>query len=181
MVLSAWYLEPDYQDSEGRPAVLSDNGREPTIQSLLRRHAGDLPHGALLKEMIQLGLAERSADGYRARKRSYVRNPADPDIVRQAGQALYDHGCTLVHNLDAQRDNSARFERMASTTRLARADLGPFHSFVEQHGQAFLEAVDAWLADHATEPAAASDTTLTVRAGVGMYLIQDDNYMRSDE
>ena len=177
VLLGAWHLDPDFLDAEGHPAALEAAGDIGSINHLLKRYAGDLPHGALLKEMLQLGLIEFAAGRYRVLARSYIRNPADPSIVRQAGRALHDHAATLTHNLDAHRAEPPRFERMATTPRLKAADLGELRSLIEKRGQAFLEDVDAWLAEHTVT--AENHDTKTVRAGVGVYLIRDDE--RSDE
>lgn len=174
-VLGGWHVDPDFLDADGAPAVLAEDGVEPSMRGLLKRYAGDLPHGAVLKEMVRLGLVEQGPRGLRALARSYVRDTGNPDIVRQAGAALRDHGRTIGHNLDADRDAAPRFERMATVSRLPRSELAAFHDFIEQQGQAFLESVDEWLTQRAVtddEGREAVDMP-TVRAGVGVYAIQD--------
>lgn len=173
VLLSAWHLDPDFLDASGNPAALAESGEQRSVAALFKRYAGDLPHGALLKEMRQLGLIDLVDGRYRVKARNYVRNPADPDILRQAGQALHDHGTTLTHNLDTERREPARFERMASTPRLEKKHVEAFQDFVADKGQAFLEEADAWLAEHASDDDSDKDET-TVRAGVGVYLIKDD-------
>ena len=170
-VLSGWHLDPDFLDEDGRPAELSGDDETNGLPALLKRYAGDLPHGAFIKELHQLKLVEKTASGYRAVARNYLRSPADPDMVRQAGIALHDHAQTLAHNVDAGRKDAPRLERMATTLNLAREHLGAFHSFLETKGQAFLEQTDSWLAAHA---APESKDAHLVRAGVGVYLIQDE-------
>ncbi len=175
-VLSGWHVDPDFLDGEARPAVLSANGERRSIAALLKRYAGDLPHGAFLKELQQLGLIEKTGnDGFRVLARDYVRSPADPDIVRQLGVALHDHGSTLAHNVNAERTEPPRFEGMASTPRLAPRYVSAFAKFAAERAQAFLEQMDAWLVRHEVKGGDKNGASNRgVRVGIGAYLIRDE-------
>lgn len=175
-VLSGWHLDPDFLDPNGQPAVLPANGEQRSVAALLKRYAGDLPHGAFLKELQQLGLVERNGnDDFRVLARDYLRGAADPDIVRQLGVALHDHGTTLAHNVNKERTEPARFEGMASTPHMAPRYARAFAKFAAERGQALLEEIDAWLVRHEIKRSEKKDAdTQGVRAGLGIYLIRDD-------
>jgi len=174
-VLTGWHLDPEFQDSSGNPATLPGDGDGVSLAALLKRYAGDLPHGAMLKELLQLKLVEEVNSGhYRALKRHYTRRQLDPSILRQMGVALHDHGATLVHNVSQNRNEPARFEGIASNPRVARRHAGKFREFIDERGQAFLEEIDAWLSRHQVKDSSSSQSTGT-RMGVGVYLIHDDN------
>lgn len=185
-VLSGWYLDAEFVDAKGEPAVLPQHGESRSVEALLKRYAGDLPHGAFVKELEQLGLVERVGDdAYRVLARDYVRSAADPVIVRQYGVALHDHAATLTHNVDAERKEPPRYEGMATTPRLAPRYVRAFGEFAAERSQAFLEEIDAWLVRHEVKrgtSAAAEDSPQDdaqddaeggVRAGLGVYLIRD--------
>ena len=170
-VLTGWYLDPEFLGTDGKPRPLEAAG--PTsIEGLFKRYAGDVPHGALLKELLQLDLVEESADDkFRVKARDYVRGAQDPDIVRQMGVALHDHGTTLAHNVDSERTAPARFEGMATNTQISTEHVEAFHKLITERGQALLEEIDAWLSRHeAKNP----QQTASPRLGVGVYLIHDD-------
>jgi hypothetical protein len=173
-VLTAWHLDPDFATPAGAPRALPLNGGNPSLETLFKRYAGDLPHGAMLKELVQLGLVAAQPDGhYRALAREYVRSALDPDIVRQMGVALHDHAATLAHNVDAERKKPARFEGMASNPNVASRYARAFQEFIEQRGTAFLEEVDAWLSAHELNEERTSHTS-AMRMGAGLYLIHDE-------
>ena len=173
-VLSGWHVDPDFLDQNGRPAVLNLVGPERSIEALLKRYAGDLPHGAFLKELQRLGLIEPAgASSFRVLARDYLRSPADPDIVRQLGIALHDHADTLVHNVDSRRSEPARFEGMATTPRLAARHARAFRDYAAARGQAFLEEIDAWLVRHESKAGEVDDDNEGVRMGMGVYLIEN--------
>jgi hypothetical protein len=174
-VLSGWHLDPEFLDSAGRPAVLPQAGERGSLAALLKRYAGDMPHGAIAKELLQLNLMADTGSGYRPLARDYVRDTADPDIVRQLGVALHDHGVTLLHNVSREPEEPSRFESMATTPRLAPRHARAFAELAAARGKAFLEEMDAWLVKHEVRNGnadSAADAT-GVRMGIGVYLIQD--------
>ena len=173
-ILTAWHVDPDFLAADGSPAVLPATGEGPSIATLFKRYAGDMPHGAVLKELEQLGLVESAASGYRVKSRHYIRSAADPDLIRQAGVALHDHAATIAHNVDANRTEPARFERMATSRSLPRRRIGAFREFLESEAQGFLERIDAWLAAHSSASSTARPNERAVRTGAGVFLIHDD-------
>jgi hypothetical protein len=86
--------------------------------------------------------------------------------------ALHDHGATLAHNLDTEREDEARFEAMATTVRLAPRHARAFAELVAKRGQELLEEMDAWLISHEVKE---SDDSAGLRMGIGVYLIKDSN------
>jgi hypothetical protein len=177
-ILTAWHVDPAFLDSRGKPALLPLSGDGPSMATLLTRYAGDMPHGAVLKELKQLGLIKEAKRGFRVTAREYIRSASDPDLLHQAGIALHDHATTIAHNVDANRTETARFERMATNPALPRRHVQAFRELVAAEGQAFLERIDAWLsaytapASDRVAPRPARDRP--IRTGVGVYLIQDE-------
>jgi hypothetical protein len=169
-VLTAWHTDTRFLSPGGRPATLPDAGDGASLASLLKHYAGDTPHGALVKELEDLGLVERSASGFRVLSRDYIRSASDPDLIRQASVALHDHATTIAHNLDATRSAPARFERMATNRALPRRHLRAFESYLRKEGQAFLEQLDAWMSARGVS---VGQTERTLRVGVGMYQIHE--------
>jgi hypothetical protein len=174
-ILSGWHLDPEFTDDDGQPKDLPPTGPSGSLSALLKRYAGDLPHGAIRKEMQKRGLVEElDNDQIRVLKRDFVYSELDPEIVRQMGIALHDHAATLEHNLDTGRPSARRFEAIASNERVTARALNAFQKLVESRGLAFLEDIDLWLTEHEIEPGEDTKTD-TVRLGVGVYLIYDDS------
>jgi hypothetical protein len=173
-VLTSWHIDPEFSAGDGSPAALPEVGAQGSFEALLRRYAGDTPHGALKKEMLQLGLVAREDDRLRVAARSYVRSSGDPAMIRQAGTSLHDHAATVVHNCDAHKTTAARFDRMATCVAFPASRIDEFQTLVADRGQAFLEEIDAWLAARQIATTAAPDDRV-VRTGVGIFLIYDDS------
>lgn len=164
-ILTGWYTDPEFTNGHGKPRDLSPV----SFEILLNCYAGDLPHTAVRKEMLKHGLVEELGNGdMRALQRDFVYSSLDPEIIRQLGIALHDHGTTLEHNLNEERAGKPRFEGMADNATIPAEAAGEFESFVEERGLDFLQDIDAWLSSHATD----SDDTTTVRLGAGAYVIR---------
>jgi len=175
-LLTGWHTDPEFLTREGRPAELPAEGDRASLAALLDRYAGDVPHGALLKELKGLGLIVPCAAGFRVTARDYIRSASDPDLLRQAGVALHDHAATIVHNVDTKREGPARLERMATHVDLSPDAARRFQSHLETRGQAFLEEMDVWLATCAAAGRTQARTgRKRVRAGVGIYAIHDES------
>ena len=84
-VLESWHGDPDFQDDEGKPRVLSQRGPL-SFTELVRRQGGGLRAGAILKELVRID-AVRLTDTERVE----MLNRADLDADRRT-QAIRDLG-----------------------------------------------------------------------------------------
>jgi len=174
-ILTGWHVDSEFTDENGRPKVLPKTGPTGSLPSLLKRYAGDLPHGAILKEMRKRELIEELNDGgYRVLRRDYVYSEIDPEVVTRLGIALHDHAATLEHNLNENRQSAPRFEALADNACIRPSTYKAFRTLVEERGLSFLEEMDAWLSGNEVETE--KDTNArTVRLGVGVYFIHDES------
>ena len=173
-ILTGWHVDSEFCDESGYPLPLPATGDDSSLTRLFKQYAGDLPHGALLKELTQLGLITKTSNGkYVAKSRHYVRKKFDPDIVKYMGTALHEHGATLAHNIDQERKGPPRFERMATNTNVSSRSVKAFQQLIEERGEEFLEEIDAWLSKHEVKPTS-KNPGRPIRMGVGIYLFQED-------
>jgi hypothetical protein len=168
-LLSGWHQDPDFLEN-GKPAVLAASGPR-SMEALLRRYAGDIPHGALLKELQRAGAVVETVDGrFAVLKRYFMPLSIDPAATQRTGSVLEDLATTLDHNLSRRPDQPTRFEGRVTNLRVAASALAEFHSFLEKEGQAFLEKIDDWLSRRETR---AGDGQDFIRLGAGVYAIMD--------
>jgi len=173
-VLTGWHVDPEFTDDAGRPKDLPATGPTGSLTNLFKRYAGDLPHSALRKEMVQEGLIAEKDDGsLRVLKRDYTYAALDPEIVNQMSVSLHDHAATLAHNLNAERKSPPRFEGIADNARISPRRARAFMELVEKRGMEFLGEMDGWLSEHETDDKRDAGGR-QVRLGVGVYLICDD-------
>lgn len=173
-ILTAWHVDDEFLDDSGQPRPLPPEGEGASLQSLFKRYAGDLPHGALRKEMLQNDLIEETSDGrLKVLKRDFTYSTLDPEIFEQLSISLHDHAATLDHNLNDKRKTPARFEGIADNARISSRAARRFAELVEARGMDFLNEMDTWLSEHEVDEAA-SGSGREVRLGVGVYLIYDE-------
>ena len=174
-VLSGWYKDPDFLDAAGKPRELAVNGGALSFQALARRHAGDIPAGALLKELVRAHSVEQLPEGsLRVLSRSFCPQSSDPQTLLRAGEVLKDLGCNLDHNLARNGSTPPRFEGRAALDGLPPETASAFRAFVEREAQALLESADDWLTRHQQTPLE-SRPGGKVRVGLGIYLIENQH------
>ena len=170
-LLSGWHQDPDFTDVDGEPRALVIDGDGASFSELARRYGGDIPPGALLKELQSGDAIARLPDGrIRATKRVFLPRPMDPTQIRLWASVLQDVAATLEHNMTRDKATTPRFERRALSLRVDRRALGGFRQFLEDEGQAFLERVDDWLTRHQASAEMAGNA---IRLGAGVYHIED--------
>jgi hypothetical protein len=173
-LLTGWHLDSEYLTKAGQPRDLRFESESVSFSSLARRYAGDIAPVTMMRELSRVGAIEELADGsLRALKRYYMPLAMDPDAVFRAGSVLQDLGNTMDYNLIRVADDPTRFEGRATNPNVRAVDVREFRAFLEVEGQALLERVDAWLADHEPSPEARRQYK-TTRLGIGVYQIQDD-------
>lgn len=174
-LLTGWYLDSAYTTESGEPRELTFDGDEPGFSSLARKYAADTAPITMLRELQRVGAVEEVGDGrLRALQRYYMPLAMDPDAVLRAGSVVRDIGNTVDFNLERGADDPTRFEGRATNANVRKSDAAAFRAFLEEEGQGLLERVDAWLSRH--EAAADSRRPQkTVRLGIGVYQVQDDD------
>jgi Family of unknown function (DUF6502) len=171
-VLSGWHQDPEFLDSDGHARILTLDGEGASFAELVRRYGGgDIPAGALLKELQLARAIERRADDtVRALTRVYLPRRMDEGQIRLWGSVLQDVGTTLEHNLTRDVRTAPRFERRALSVLADKRALPAFRQFLEQEGQAFLERMDDWLTAHQVNDDKKGEA---IRLGAGLYHIED--------
>ncbi len=173
-LLSGWHLDTDYLDDADQPRELPFAGDEPSFTGLARKYAGDIAPITMSRELQRVGaVLELESGSLRVLKRFYMPLTIDAEAVLRGGSVLSDLGNTVDYNLVRSADDMSRFEGRATNARVRRADAEAYRAFLETEAQGFLERVDEWLAHHEV-PEDAVRKKKTIRLGIGVFQIQDD-------
>ena len=169
-ILSGWYQDDEYLDSDGKPAPLLPTGATKSFEGLCRKYSGGVAATTMLKELKHVGAVSETTDGtLTAEKRYYMPALMDSEQMLRSGSVLEDVGYTVAYNLNRKPKDLSHFERRATNTKIPAKAVPEFHEFIQKEGQAFLELVDAWLTDH---EATDDDDKETVQLGLGAYWIE---------
>lgn len=173
-VLSGWYQDADYLDSDGKPLILPLQGSAPSFDDLIRRYGGDVPAITILRELERVEVVGREGrKRVKVLRRNYRLDTAEPEALVRSGSVLEDIGRTVTHNLYRSEKEASRFEARASNVNIPAAVLPQYRSFIYAESQSFLEKVDAWLTRHEISDQQA-EKERALRLGIGMYWIQSD-------
>lgn len=168
-VLTGWFENPGYTDSDGRPRILKMDGPAPSFASLVHAFSGDIYPKIILDELLQVGAVRMAKDGsLRALTRRYTLGGADPAAIEELGGTARDVLHTLEHNLSAPIE-SRLYSDTAATVSLERAAIPLFHRLLRHRGAAFMEDIEGWIGEH-NHPGSPDK----VRAGVMLHMFVDD-------
>ena len=171
-VIAAWRREADFSDPEGNPMVLPISGEGSTFAELVRKFSGDLPHRAILDELVDAGIVEVTADNcVRLRNRSYIPGRDQGMKFHILGTDVSNLISTISHNLSA--DEPQRFyQRKVSYDNLPREILPVFHSMAALASQKLLEDLDKYLAANDRDANPEIEGSGRYNAGLGIFYFE---------
>jgi Family of unknown function (DUF6502) len=169
-VLTGWFDNPEYTDTEGKPRVLPFDGPVPSFTTLVRRYSGDIYARIILDELLRVKAARMTRDGMvRAVSRRFASAGADAESLQHMGEAARDLMATLEHNLSAEPDDTYFVESVAAVN--LPPDVIPLlRQLIARRGASFLEDIDGWLTQHERSLREVAKGQPTVRAGVSVHM-----------
>ena len=179
-VVSGWLRDKAFLDSNRRPAVLSIIGTGKSFQQLVKRHGGDVPHRAVLDELLSVGVVA-CPDESRVKliERAYLPQGDETMKLHILGTDTAYLINTISHNL--QRDcTKPRFQRKVLYDNLPDEVLPALRQLSLKSAQALLEKLDAWLSsqDRDVNPQAGGSGRNT--AGVGIYYFEESHCQKDE-
>ena len=172
-VVSGWLRDTAFLESNRRPSVLSIVGAGKSFQQLVKRYSGDVPHRAVLDELLSVGVVV-CPDENRVKliERAYLPRGDEAMKLHILGTDTAYLIDTINHNL--QRDfTELRFQRKVLYDNLPDAVLPALRHLTLKSAQALLEKLDVWLSsqDRDVNPQAGGSGRNT--AGVGIYYFEE--------
>jgi hypothetical protein len=172
-VISAWRREKDFLDSKGQPAALPIEGPGASFSELVKRFSGNVPHRAILDELIHAGAAERRDDGQIVLlAQAYIPVGTNEHILHILGTDAHHLISTIDHNLMPETTEPI-FQRKVSYDNLPEEVLPEFRKHFAPQAQTLLESADRWLANHDRDVTPKVKGTGRNRAGFGIFFFEE--------
>ena len=166
-ILSAWYQDDEFSLS-GTPKILAVDD---AFIKLCKRYGGDKTHTSILNELLNAKAIERTgSNSVVAITRYYMPHQADVVALERSLDVYCDFGVTVLHNLYRSPDQLSRFEGRATNVCIPIDKLDEMRAYVETEGQRCLEEADLKFSNAEKNN---SDSSETVRVGLGLYWIED--------
>ena len=174
-VLQGWSQDPEYLGPYGLPLEVPFAGDRTSFEELAARYASGASVRALLDELVRVGAAVETDDGYvRLLNRTYVPSPLDPVGLERLGNVVNYFVDTVDFNLQKKKQGEGRFERYAITMEgIAPDSFAAFDQVVREKGQEFLEILDDWLGQYEIKGGHRLSTEKSIRTGVGVFHFVD--------
>lgn len=172
-VVTGWIRTPGYRDANGDPRELAFDGGRRSFAELVRRFGADVTPRALLDELVQAGVAERTSEGrVRLLTRGYVPRTDDGEKLGILGSDVADLIRSVDHNI-THPPQQAFFQRKVAYDNLVAACLPELRERAARRGQTLLEALDRFMSanDRDATPSLAADGRH--RAVVGIYYYEE--------
>lgn len=135
IVLHNWNNDPEYLDSSGQPLMLEYGPGAGSFASLVAKHAGDIPPGAMKTELMRVNAIQENADGGLSVVAPYFVPPGLGDrLIIGLEEGAASLLSTLAYNCDPSRSAEPRFQRIASVDGIH----SKFHKEIEQYARSKL-------------------------------------------
>jgi hypothetical protein len=171
-VVAGWRRDTGFLDREGNPMDLSLSGRANSFQELVRRYSGDVPHRAILDQLVEDGSVERLDDNrVRLTHRAYLPKADESMKLHILGVDTAFLIDTIEHNLNVEHQ-SPRFQRKVLYDNLPTEALPKFRRLSSQAAQGLLEKLDKWLSGHDRDVNPKAGGTGRNTAGIGIYYFE---------
>lgn len=174
VVLSRWVQDSEFLTKAGRPKALpfsEKNPDKPSVEKLVRKYAGDIPPGAMLKELERAQCVAKDTRGrWKLNKREFSPGGTDTFLVQRFGECIHDLASTMSHNMGLPAGQPRLFEFRAWNDAIPPSELDAMRDFITEKGSEYLENVDDRLGECENR---GGDMTRRHRCGVGVYYFED--------
>ncbi len=175
-VISGWVNDPEFQDVQGRPAVLPVDGDSGSFSTLVKKYSGDVTTRSMLAVLNSASSIEKDGNQVRLVQHAYVPGNDATEKLRILGSDAAELIATIDHNLVSD-EPALRYQRKVSNPRVDPDALPAFRKLSAKKSQALLEALDTWLTAHEVD-AADPDSPAGRYVSLGIYYYEKS---RSEE
>lgn len=171
-VIAGWRRDPDYVDEQGRPICIPVTGEGSSFEDLVKRFSGDMPHRAVLDELIRLGVLEMKSNNRVRLVRDAFMPTADEAIKYHIlGTDVALLISTIDHNLDPDKQPPF-FQRKVLYDNIPDEVLADFRRMSAKSSQKLLDDMDRYLAINDRDVNPGIQGTGRNVTGIGIYFFQ---------
>lgn len=180
-ILSEWYTNPRYLNRDRTPKVLIYDlpDERQSFAELVREAGGDVPPGAMLKELQRAGCVEEVTPGrWKPVQREYSPRGIDVFQVQRFGECLHDLAQTITENyMKLEGAENRLFEFRAWSDRVDAKSVDKLKRIVAAQGKEYLDTLDDWMSEHSVSDEERPYAERK-RCGVGVYYFEsvDDSF-----
>ena len=172
-VIAGWHRDEAFRSKNGGPADLPITGPGSTFQTLVKKYSGDMPHRAILDELIRVQAVVRSAhDRVHLQARAYLPAGDESMKIHILGTDVAHLIASIQHNLNPD-ERGLFYQRKVMYDNLPQEALPAFRELSADSAQQVLEKLDAWLSDRDRDTSLSKTGSGRNIAGLGIYYFEE--------
>jgi hypothetical protein len=181
-ILHKWHFDPDFSDGAGHPHALPFEGPL-SFSTLVTRHAGDIPPGAMRATLQKAGVVSQDAEGLLVVSQQFFYSRRfDEDFIHGIAFSSSNLGWTLAHNAlvyqrtglsDEEKRLLGRLERVTWSEHLSEEGTARFKKWVDDAVPRFLEESNRRIAENEL-PRTGWGINRPRATGIGVYYFEED-------
>ena len=173
-VVYGWVHDEKYSNDKGESAALEFENGDPSFSSLVKAYSGDVPPRAILDELLQVGVVEKTADNkIHLLERAYIPKSGQTEKLALLGRDVAGLISTMEQNIHGVNEQPF-FQRKVFYDNLPQEALPKLQALLADRGQELLEFLDQWMAEHDRDANPKAEGTGRTAAGIGIYYFEED-------
>jgi hypothetical protein len=181
-ILHEWHFDPDFSDGAGRAKSIRFEGPL-SFSTLVSRHVGDIPPGAMRSTLQKAGVVTQDSQGLlTVRQPFFYSKVFNEDFVRGLAFSLSNLGSTLAYNAalhqetelsGERRDELYRLERGVWSEHLSGLGVLKFKAWVDAAAPRFLDEANRVIGENEL-PKSEWSVHPPRAVGLGLFYYQED-------
>jgi len=165
-VVNGWISDREFLTAKGQPRVLPLHGENVSFSALVARYSGDITSGAVLDELIRIGVVSRDGrDRIHLESLGYIPHEDELEKIRVMATCAADLLSTAVHNIETG-DVDPKFQRQLVYPSVSAKAVDKFRKESAELSANYLQELNRLLADSQRDT---SDDEGAHRVGFGIY------------
>jgi hypothetical protein len=174
-ILHRWYTDEEFLDDKGHPRELEFGGEDSSFSSLVRKHGGDIPPGAMRTELKRIKALEELPDGrLRVLKRNVSGLDVHDKLITAMAKNIYPALLALAHNTDSGNDDDTWVLRVAATKHVRESDRNRLRRISADRLREFVESIDDLFVAYETLYEGEQQNEPDKAVGVGVFYFEED-------
>lgn len=168
-VVNGWISDQEFMTEEGKPRVLPLHGEAASFSALVARYSGDITLGAVLDELVRIGVASQDEDDHiHLESLGYIPQEDELEKIRVMATCAADLLSTAVHNIESG-DVDPKFQRQLVYPSVSTKAVEKFRKESAELSANYLQDLNRLLADSQKD---ATDDEGAHRVGFGIYYFE---------
>ncbi len=170
-VINGWRKDPGFLDAGGRAKPLPIEGQEDSFAALVRKYSGDIPHRAILDEMVRAGVVEKTGEKIRLITDGYIVSKDEVEKINMLGIDTGEFISTIDHNINAGPDNTF-FQRKVSYDNIPEDALPELRKILTDMSAEYIKAIDKVISRYDKDTNPDMQGTGSRKTGVGIFYFE---------